>query len=154
MTEPWLGGEARYDNTRNLGGFDMAGDRVPRGDPRWTHQMAGAAEYLVSLFLGVPFDFRINAPDPGYDFILPDGRKVDVKWTPRADGKLLCALDARSVGVADLYILVTGDDPKSLVIRGYATSAELLSSVIHINDKRGDSYGLPQSALHPIEELA
>jgi hypothetical protein len=114
--------------------------------------MSGASEHLVALCLDVPFEYRTYAPDPGWDCELPDGHRVDVKWTDEDWHQLLCAADSKSKGA--IYVLVTGTDPERLVIRGWTSREKLRSRTVHFSGPdRKDSYGLPQSDLWSFSVL-
>lgn len=144
----WTGGAQRTATAIRIGARDLAGDRVP-GSREWNDMMAGAAEDFACRFFGV-FSAKIaDGLDAGWDLALKDGRRVDVKWTPRDDGHLLCDMESKTK--AEVFLLVVGEDPNDLLIAGWATREELFSSVINLGYR--DTYGLAQDVLHTIDEL-
>ncbi len=129
----------RYDYARRKGIRDRA-YHLPL-PPRDTDAMAGAAERFFCRRYGLP-EPTTRGPDIA-DAIV-GGATIDVKWTPRRDGRLLCRLDARRM---DYYVLVTGERADTFDIRGWATGDELHARVIDLG--HGPGHGLSQSDLHP-----
>jgi len=138
--ELWSGGGERYRLAREKGIVDRAVS-LP-GDPEWTDMMAAKAEHLAAKACHATFHKQLGTPGP-HEFRLPDGRKVDVKWTPRDGGSLICRYGA--IGDAEIYLLVTGSSPEALTIRGWATSQRLHSSVRDLG--YGPTYVLRQNEL-------
>jgi hypothetical protein len=77
---------------------------------------AQAEEWVCDLF-GVPFNGTLSGPDPGYDFLWA-AMRVDVKWTPHRNGKLLLACDKRNP--ADVFVFVFGEMDEAPEIGGWA----------------------------------
>jgi len=111
--------------------------------------MAGAAEDFACRFFGVYSPKIADGLDAGWDLTLRDGRRVDVKWTPRDDGHLLCDMESKSK--AEVFLLVVGEDPSDFLIAGWASRDRLFSSVINLG--HGDTFGLAQADLAPLDEL-
>lgn len=115
-----VAGASRYDANRRRHTRDQA-IALPM-EPRLNDALAHEAELLVARRYELPTMFIASSrPDVGYDFAL--ARRgcrttfVDVKWSPRDVADLL-------VGVGKLrahaYVLVTGDAPERMTIRGFA----------------------------------
>jgi hypothetical protein len=115
--------------------------------------MAGAAETFVAIIFSVHYIPRTEGPDDGVDWEMPsDGRTVDVKWAEKEHYRLLCDMNSRTR--ADIYVLVTGERPESLVFRGWATADELHASILpELRPGQGPVYGLTQAQLHPPSTL-
>ena len=138
--ELWAGGGERYRLAREKGIRDQAVG-IPEDQKEYTDMMAAKAEQLVAQKCGVPFNKQLGTPNP-HEFRLPDGRRVDVKWTRHETGSLIRYIHAK--GDADIYVLVTG---KSLTIRGWAPSKRLLASIRDLG--YGPTYVLHQDELMP-----
>jgi len=120
-----------------------------------TDIMAVSAERLVADCLGRRVD-KLEATLEGDDCDLWfRGYKVNVKWTPRSEGRLVASV--RDVGAhpCDIYVLVCGgtvEDPTSMKIRGWVWRSELVDNVVDLG--HGDCYALQQSELRPFNDLA
>lgn len=119
-------------------------------------QMAAAAERFVADSLGRISDGDLYIGGDDCDFWFRD-KSVDVKWTPRNNGKLLVNCRCFKKGPKDLYVLVTGSETSSFCIRGWATRAEVENDRLRIDPRgqgeAGECFALHQSELHPIDTL-
>ena len=149
FTTLWRHGNIRDWVDRQTGAKDK---RISIEDSPWTAHVSGAAECLVAVVLGLKHSHRVRAPDSGYDLILPDGRKIDVKWSEHT-GRLNCSQTSRSRYVADLFVLVSGPDADHLSAHGYATREELIRPETLWDFKKGpgkEAFSLRQGDLHPL----
>jgi hypothetical protein len=111
MTEAERLGRQRYHDRRATGSVDRA-VALPFA-PEETDAIAAQAEAWWGRLYGLRIK-RGRSPDAG-DFTC--GKNViDVKWTPRPDGRLVSFIDARVQ--ATVYVLVTGM-PDSFVEAGW-----------------------------------
>jgi len=71
---------------------------------------------------------------------------VQVRWTPRPDGRLIVHHDAKET---DLYVLVTGEVPEFNVI-GSISGKDAKNEKFWWDGARSPAYFIPQSSLSPI----
>ena len=110
-------------------------------------------ELAFSLVTGIDFASRVDEID-FYDFVLPDGRTVDVKHTPHDNGTLVLGPKAeRDIRrLADLYILTTGQEHIIDVI-GYRGGRTLYNNYRYHPGIGCFKRYLKQSELIPVEDL-
>lgn len=114
------------------------------------------AEAELAKLLGLPFQGDVGTRgDPGYDFILPDGRTLDVKGTERVNGNLIVPAMERKPLVADLYALAIVDTNKGTAeFVGYATQEMVRQAPVkEFNNNYGSGYFVHRSKLRPMKEL-
>ena len=136
----------RFTLKRNAGVVDR-GVHIP-GSGAEVDVMAAAAERFVADCLGR--QVANDAVGLGGDEcdVWFHGEQINVKWTPRDDGQLLCRLENPP---HDLYVLVTGRTVDDLKIKGWATRADLTSHSIDLG--YGRTYALHQTELRPFGSL-
>lgn len=138
-------GAERYRMNRERGIIDRAIHIV---DGPYIDHMAKLAEIWVAAKHGWPYIDR-DRPDDGWDIIMVDRKKVNVKWTKYGFG---CLISPRNMPLkSDYYILVTGETEEEFVERGWATREELRSQIIDLG--YGPTFGLYQSQLHPMSDF-
>lgn len=135
----------RFDTKRAFGVTDRAVN-LPR-EPRLNDMLAAAAERYVAALLGRRHD---NHSYIGGDIcdVWFHGRKIDVKWTPRDNGRLLAPLRQT---IKDIYVLVTGATPETFAVRGWVTGLEFRKRVGNLG--HCDNYICDQSELRPMRHL-
>lgn len=116
----------RFYNKRRLG--------VPtdgRGSSPEIDIQSGLAEKFVADYLNCDFNCDVlDGNDGHYDFIYK-GYKVDVKWMgwlkdtkePRNAGRII--VDLHKLGVADIYVAVSGSEDKGYKILGWCWKEDL-----------------------------
>ena len=136
----------RFTLKRKAGVIDQ-GVHIP-GSVTEVDVMAAAAERFVADCLGR--QVANDAVGLGGDEcdIWFHGAQINVKWTPRDDGQLLCKLENPP---HDLYVLVTGRTVDNLEIKGWATRAELTGHSVNLG--YGRTYALHQTELRPFGSL-
>ena len=136
----------RFTLKRKAGVIDQ-GVHIP-GSGTEVDVMAAAAERFVADCLGR--QVANDAVGLGGDEcdIWFHGAQINVKWTPRDDGQLLCKLENPP---HDLYVLVTGRTVDDLEIKGWATRAELTGHSVNLG--YGRTYALHQTELRPFGSL-
>ena len=146
---PWPHGGKRYARNRGVGIEDRA---VDVGEASQTDMYAGMAECAVATYLSVRHSHFLEKVDDGADCVLPDGRRVDVKWTPHAHGWLAVPTYKAAAQACDLFVLVTG---RSLTLRGWMPYAELITNANRHLFAAGkpEEFAVPQYRLHPLDEL-
>lgn len=108
------------------------------------------AELAFARLFNVYPDLTIDPRQGGSDCHYC-GLAIDVKGTPRANGRLL-AVPLKARDAVDLYALMTGEFP-IYTFRGLATSAQLLDAARLTNLGHGPTYALPQTELHDYTPL-
>lgn len=144
-------GANRYREARRLGVTDKA--IALRLSPEENDRLAKLAEDHVDQLLGAEGArclTRLLSKDghaDDADFLLWDGRTVDVKHTTYPQGRLLVQVDQRP---KDIYILVYGTAEDDLEIMGWAERADVESC---LRDDLGhiQTYGLDQMHLRTME---
>jgi hypothetical protein len=121
----------RYIHKRELG--VIAGNRK---SSIGTDINSGFAEKCAADYLGCEFNCEVlDGSDGHYDFIYKD-KKVDVKWLgknshtddPRTSGRII--VDKHKIGIADIYIAVSGSEEIGFYCVAWCTREDLLSSPI------------------------
>lgn len=151
------GGAERYRYARAHGIEDKA-VALP-GEPEWVDQTAAKAEDWVRKKLGLPRQGGIEVVrgPVDHEIVLPNGKRLDVKWSPRLDGRLIERIHRDKHGrtvvpdKADFYVLVVGRGEDEFRCPGWATADELHRSVIELG--HGPVYGLRQNQLRPFATL-
>lgn len=110
-------------------------------------------ELAFSRLMGIRMATDIDQVDL-YDFVLPDGRTVDVKHTKYRNGTLAIIPNKSMTRerLADLYVLTTGKEPVIDVV-GYIEGEILWDNYSYHPKIKKMRRWLPQEGLKPIEEL-
>jgi hypothetical protein len=97
-----------------------------------------------------------DKPDGKFDYILKDGRTVDVKATELEKGKrkrLLIKTYEASRLTSDLFSLMEINLPElEIICKGYATKDMVLNAPV-LNFGYGPSFAIEMNALKNLEEL-
>lgn len=115
------------------------------------------AEGEFARQFNLPFNADIGSEgDGGYDFILPDGRTVDVKGTVRVNGNLLVPAADRKPLKADVYVLAIVDtDEETAAFIGWASQDDVRSSMVKdFGYAYGPAYFVHRSRLRPMNKLS
>jgi hypothetical protein len=136
----------RFTQKRLYGVKDRAIHLPSSGE--WTDIMSAASERWIAGLLGVPVaNSEVGLSGDKTDIIYC-GHNIDVKWTPREDGRLLVKLDNKK---QDIFVLVTGEKVDDFIVRGWATWKEV---VIQTHDfGHGDTHYRDQKDLRAFPIL-
>ena len=97
-----------------------------------------------------------DVPDKKMDYVLPDGRTVDVKSTELEEGKkkrLLIKTNQASRLRSDLYALVVVNlADMQCTLKGFATKEEILQAPV-INFGYGPSFAVEMDKLHQYDNI-
>lgn len=96
-------------------------------------------------------DLSWHSRTGGLDSRLPDGTRVDVKYSSNPKGDLLVRKDRKKPGEIDIFALLTGEFPRYYFV-GYATEAEVFAATVS-EGKWSTNYVIPQAHLHKPEKL-
>lgn len=110
------------------------------------------AEVAFCKMLNTYPDLTWHVRNGGLDSRLPDGSRVDVKYTSRVDGEMLVRKDRKKKGEWDICALLVGKFPKYEFV-GFATEAEVFAARV-TNYGYCDNYTLGQHELHVPSDLA
>lgn len=108
------------------------------------------AEFAFAKALNLYPDFSISPRKGGVELISRRRKRVDVKQTKYAHGKLLVTQNTQ-VADADIYVLVTGQMPV-FQIAGWASAHQVIVPENLRDLGYGNTYCLPQSGLTPFSE--
>lgn len=139
--------ERRYGVKRRAGVKDRA-IALP-DDARQVDALAAAAERYVAALLGRLAANRDVGVGPDLQDVNLHGLRLDVKWTPREDGRLMKPVAQKDP--KDLYVLVTGATPERFRVRGWAWRRELERRVRDFG--HCPTHALDQSELRPFHDL-
>lgn len=95
-------------------------------------------------------DLSIQPRSGSVDSVI-DGIKIDIKATPRPDGRLL-ATPKKNSDPADIYVLAIVKEHVVDFV-GYAWADELLHQSTLINLGHGPTHALSQSQLRPVTDM-
>lgn len=101
------------------------------------HYLNSLAEHVVGDYMGLPLSEDAELwkyGDPGVDFE-KDGLKFDVIYNPDPSGGLYLTMDKPHV--ADVYLLVTGND-KMMYVIGWAYREDFNNNSIMVIKNDGD----------------
>jgi hypothetical protein len=149
----------RYTHKRELG--------VPAGNRKSsvnTDINSGFAEKCAADYLGCEFNCDVlDGNDGHYDFIYKE-KKVDAKWLgkygdtdePRTSGRII--VDIHKLGIADIYVAVSGSEEVGFRCVGWCSKDDLLKEPMWTSnypDENGiyKRYALHTSKLWKMEEL-
>lgn len=113
------------------------------------------AEVGLARFIGVDFEYSLidfNSPteERGYDIVLDNGAKVDVKWTKYDHGKLLVPVwMEKKKGEVDYFALVTGIN-NDFTFRGMMKSEDLIVPQRKGSVGYGDNFIAQQFELYDL----
>ena len=103
---------------------------------------------------GLPFNDSILVEGDGkVDFVLADGRTIDIKATTRPYGKLLYPV--RKDILVDVFVLaIVNLEKETARFAGWATKEELIAApIVNYGYRYGAAYALTQPKLRPMGEL-
>ena len=135
--------KARYDNARSKGKPDLK----MGGQSNWETDLEGiGGEIAACKHFGVYPDTEVDLITlPKFDLVTKKGKRIDVKTTKYATGKLL-ATKKKQLGECDAYVLVVGEFPDYRLV-GWATDEELLNDNNLVDLGHGEGYALTQDQL-------
>lgn len=111
-------------------------------------------EFARKYGLDLSFEKAIRV-DPGYDFVLPDGTKVDIKATTRYNGNLIVAIEKKRAYTTDAFVLAVVDiDNEKAQFVGWATVDTVRQA--EVRDFKYGAYPVhfvSRNKLRPMEEL-
>lgn len=148
-------GKKRYENARRKGIKN-----VKMGDQSnaYTDVNSAAGEIVFGKMFNLYPDFQFEKLND-YDFILPDGRTVDVKTTHYPRGKLVATLKTKKKA-ADLYALIIGNvkdrndkEEAEFIFHGFIKKENFLIKKNIGNLGKGDGYLVFQDMLKELEDL-
>lgn len=145
---------SRYDYARAHGLVQKHPERRP-GGARHSDALAREAELWIADLYGLPYP-KLLGRDGGCEFVLPPlergdrACRLDIKWTPRDDGRLLFGIDMPKLS-ADAYALVTGADREHFVSRGFTWRHLLKAAGTY--GKWSGGWVAEQSELRPLDLL-
>lgn len=144
----------RNARQRAAGARDLSIGLGPVGGSRhdWANGMAGLAEDFMAGRLAVARNESAR-PDGGLGDLVTDcGLRVDVKWSPTRTARLMCPAALAGHLRADLYALVTGEDPARFLFAGWLNRAGFLAAPVS-DVGYGATLIVPQAALLPAAAL-
>ena len=136
-------------------------------DPRKTERVGQFGEQAFSALSGIPTDDEVREKGNQFDFVLPDGKKAEVKCRSKDYGAHLVrayydSQKSRKVVLkSDIYVFATmvkdsrdEKEPAVIALNGWATREEIEShDVVHARKGFHMNYELLDSELHDIEKL-
>jgi hypothetical protein len=140
-------GAERFRRNRRL---DIVNKAIYIVDNEATDTLAKLAEIYVAETHNWPYVDK-HRPDDGFDIILPNGIKIDVKWSSDPNNNLITPKGY--VFKSHYYWFVTGPTKKDFVERGWATRAEFISAPVRDLGHRQPTYVVEQKYLHPVSEF-
>lgn len=138
----------RYNNNRKAGVVDV---KVGKQSNEEVDLYGMAGEIVVANVLNLYPDFTTQPRSGGYDLLMHDGRRIDVKTTQYVTGRLITTMKKTGEDV-DIYILVIGTFP-NFEVKGWATSEEMHDKSNIKDLGYGPTYVIEQDDLHDIGEL-
>ena len=136
------GAAMRYNTARSS---NVHNGKIGPQSNKETELLGLGGELSTAKWLNVYPDLTIYARKGGVDLLSQSGRRIDVKTTKYASGRLLAKVNTPYEEI-DIFVLVTADYP-TFLIRGWATKDELINPKNIINLGHGDGYGLNQNQL-------
>jgi hypothetical protein len=137
--------EQRYTSNR-IGGVVNA--RIGCQSDAMTDLNGIGGELAFCRVVNVWPDLSINPRHGGADCVTMRGYRVDVKTSSHEDAQLI-AHRGKSLGAADVYVLVVGTFPLYRIV-GWAWAAELIRADRLTDLGYGLTYALPQRELRPV----
>lgn len=112
------------------------------------------AEGEFAKAYGLVFEKRVYARDDGYDYVLANGRKIDIKATKHKNGNLFVATEMKHEFVADAFVLAIVDtQTETAQFIGWATRDEVRNTPVKYFGKGYPVHTVWRRYLHPMSEL-
>ena len=138
-----LGAKMRYNASRSANVYNA---KIGPQSNEETDLLGLGGELAVAKWLNVYPDLTSYARQGGVDLTSNTGKRIDVKTTKYATGKLLAKINTPYLDI-DVFVLVTTVYPVFTVC-GWATKEELIHSDTVANLGHGDTHCLDQDKLH------
>jgi hypothetical protein len=138
--------ERRHASNRSAG---VQNQRIGPQDDAFTDLNGMGGEWVFCKATRLYPDTKIAPQHGGYDVVTHKDYTADIKTTPYENGRLL-AVAGKTLSDAQVYVLVIGRFP-TYRIAGWAWAGELLVPQNLVDLGYGQTYALPQSALHKME---